>query len=137
MSFYLLPYHLITKSNFEEALAQYDAIEQELKLLSEQMKPLLEKQSQFMMAQSKMEIDFLIPKISITEVNSVERKTGVVSKHLRAHATYFYNQDKNRFNIFIGPSEAFRNGKNDVNVLEIVKVKAYNYLKKAHPDIFI
>ena len=30
MSFFLLPLHLITKSNFEEALAQYDAIEQEL-----------------------------------------------------------------------------------------------------------
>jgi hypothetical protein len=136
MSFFLLPLHLITKSNFEEALAQYDAIEQELKLLSEQMKPLLEKQSQFMMAQSKMEIDFLIPKISITEVNTID-KNGVFSQHLRGHATYFYKQSKNRFNIFIGSSADFENGKNDVKALEVAKVKAFNYLKKTHPDIFI
>jgi hypothetical protein len=136
MSFFLLPLHLITKSNFEEALAQYDAIEQELKLLSEQMKPLLEKQSQFMMAQSKMEIDFLIPKISITEVNTID-KNGVLSQHLRGHATYFYKQSKNRFNIFIGSSADFENGKNDVKALEVAKVKAFNYLKKTHPDIFI
>ena len=136
MSFFLLPYHLITKSNFEEALAQYDAIEQELELLSEQMKPLLEKQSQLMKAQSKMEIDFLIPKISITEVNSLDKK-GVHFKHLRGHATYVYKQAKNRFNIFIGSSADFENGKNDAKALEVAKVKAYNYLKKTHPDLFI
>jgi len=137
---------LISKKTYDAVIAAHELLSKDISRLEDQINPLLIRQAAMLMEQSKMEIEYLIPKISITEVfpkieggttngdNSMMKSN--VEPHLRGHATYTYRKTKKRFNIYIGPISDFNNGKEDKLAMEIAKRKAYNYLKKSHPDIF-
>jgi hypothetical protein len=137
---------LISKKTYDAVIAAHELLSKEISKLEEQINPLLIRQAAMLVEQSKMEIEYLIPKISITEVfPKIEGATSNGNKsplksnvepHLRGHATYIYRKTKKRFNIYIGPISDFNNGKEDKLAMEIAKRKAYNYLKKSHPDVF-
>jgi hypothetical protein len=137
---------LISKKTYEAVISAHEMLTKDISWLEEQINPLIIRQAAMLLEQSKMEIEYLIPKISITEVfPKIGRPTTDLDKsvlkssvepHLRGHATYIYRKSKKRFNIYIGPISDFTNGKEDKLAMDIAKKKAYNYLKKSHPDVF-
>jgi hypothetical protein len=134
----------IDKITLEEFLKQFNMRkkhDEAIKELESMMTQHKMAQEQFAIKIRKIEVEYYLPNIAITEIypKAETKKTenkSVKYPHLRAVAAYEVAGKKKRFNIFLGPLDQFPDGKDDEKALELAKHKAFNYLKKHHPNLF-
>ena len=131
----------ISESQFQWALQQQDFIQSELEEVNKKLKPLLEYQSQLLWKQQKLETEYLLPTISISEINPKESTAmattnSITFPHLRAYVTYQFGMKRHRLGIYIGALSAFPNGKEDEEAMKIAKNKAYSAIRRRHPEVF-
>lgn len=142
VSLYLfLSMETISESQFQWALQEHDFIQSELEEVNKKLKPLLEYQSQLLWKQQKLETEYLLPTISISEINPKESTTlstnnSITFPHLRAYVTYQFGMKRHRLGIYIGALSSFPNGREDKEAMTIAKNKAYSAIRRRHPEVF-
>lgn len=86
---------------------------------------------------NKLKSNYPLPTISLVEIHPTEEnKKGVSFPHIRGTCYINYLGKKDRFSIYVGPLEDYKDGANDLKAFQVAIDKSFNYLKKKFPSEF-
>ena len=123
----------INKEHFIKKIEALEILQQHIDRCQNTIDTEINKQNQYKITYDEIVRKHSLPAITISEI--AQSKT--VDAHLRASASYEFGNKRVRFNIYIGKHSEYPLGKNDPKALQIVREKAFEYLRKKHPTLFI
>ncbi len=133
MLFCIFEYMPINKEQFIKKIEALENLQEHIDNCQKIIDSEIEKQNQYKVMYDGVVRTNSLPAITISEIAKSEN----VDAHLRASASYEFGNKRIRFNIYIGKQSEYPLGKNDPKAIQTVREKAFEYLRKKHPTLFI